>query len=233
MVCSVLSIGSIETVFAEQDFPAVVSLPGSGDGWQARHTGILSRVRQGHVDLLMIGDSITQGWDEEGHQVWETYYGHRQAVNLGFNADRTEQVLWRLQNGELDGIWPKVAVVMIGTNNSGTRKDPSEQTAAGVQAILTVLRMRLPETKILLLGIFPRGATATDPLRQLNRTINERLREFADRQNVFYLDIGSRFLDAEGGLKADLMPDLLHPSEAGYRVWAEAMESQLKLLLGE
>ena len=122
---------------------------------------------------------------------------------------------------------------MIGTNNSGTRKDPSEQTAAGVQAILTVLRMRLPETKILLLGIFPRGATATDPLRQLNRTINERLREFADRQNVFYLDIGSRFLDAEGGLKADLMPDLLHPSEAGYRVWAEAMESQLKLLLGE
>ncbi|HVG01307.1 MAG TPA: GDSL-type esterase/lipase family protein [Nitrospira sp.] len=181
----------------------------------------------------MIGDSITQGWSGEGRRVWETYYGHRQAVNLGFNGDRTEQVLWRLQQGEIDGIMPKAAVVLIGTNNSGARKDPAEQTAAGVQAILTVLRTRLPEMKILLLGIFPRGATGADPLRQLNSTINDRLQQFADGRRVVYIDLSHLFLESEGRLKRDLLPDLLHPSEQGYRMWAEGMEPQLKLLLGE
>lgn len=218
---------------AEQEFPAIVPDPRAADGWISQHQALLARVRQGNVDLLMIGDSITQGWREDGRRVWDTYYEPRRAVNLGFSGDGTEQVLWRLQHGEIDGIRPKVAVVMIGTNNSGTRKDPPEQTGAGVQAILTVLRARLPETKILLLGIFPRGATATDPLRRLNGAINDRLRQFADSQHVFYLDIGHLFLDSEGRLKPDLMPDLLHPSERGYRVWAEGMEHQLKLLLGE
>lgn len=218
---------------AEREFPAIVPAPQAADWWLQQHEGVLARVRQGNVDLLMIGDSITQGWGGDGQRVWETYYGHRRAVNLGFNGDRTEQVLWRLQQGEIDGIRPKVAVVMIGTNNSGMRKDPPEQTAAGVQAILTVLRARLPETRFLLLGIFPRGATATDPLRRLNGTINDRLRQFADSQQVFYLDIGHLFLDAEGRLKPDLMPDLVHPNERGYRVWAEGMEARLKLLLGE
>ncbi len=181
----------------------------------------------------MIGDSITQGWGGEGQRVWEIYYGHRRALNLGFNGDRTEQVLWRLQHEEIDGIMPKVAVVMIGTNNSGMRKDPPEQTAAGVQAILAVLRARLSEMKILLLGIFPRGAEATDSVRRVNDTINDRLRQLADSQHVFYLDLGYLFLDPEGRLRLDLMPDLLHPNERGYQVWAEGMEDRLKLLLGE
>jgi beta-glucosidase len=218
---------------ADREFPAIVPVPGAADWWMSQHERLVARVRQGNVDLLMIGDSITQGWSEDGQQVWDTYYEPRRGVNLGFSGDGTEQVLWRLQHGEIDGIRPKVAVVMIGTNNSGARRDPPEQTAAGVQAILTVLRARLPETKILLLGIFPRGATPTDPLRRLNGAINDRLRHFADSQHVFYLDIGHLFLDAEGLLKSNLMPDLLHPSERGYRVWAEGMENRLKLLLGE
>lgn len=198
-----------------------------------QHERSVARVRQGQVDLLMIGDSITQGWGDEGRQVWDRYYAHRRAVNLGFNGDRTEQVLWRLQHGELDGIHPKVAVVMIGTNNSGTRNDPPEETAAGVQAIVTLIRTKLPEMKILLLGIFPRGATAIDALRILNEAINERLRAFADGRQLFYADLGHLFLEHDGRLKRDLMPDLLHLNEQGYRVWAEGMEAQLKELLGE
>ena len=122
---------------------------------------------------------------------------------------------------------------MIGTNNTGSRQDSAEETAAGVQAIVAHLRATLPETKILLLGIFPRGATATDPLRRLNSTINDRLRGFADDRHLFYLDLGPVFLDRDGHMRRELMPDLLHPNEQGYQVWAEAMEPQLKALLGE
>ena len=204
-----LSPGAAVSV-AEREFPAIVPDPRADDWWRSQHEARLARVRQGNVDLLMIGDSITQGWGSDGKRVWDTYYEHRRAVNLGFDGDGTEQVLWRLQQGEIEGIRPKVAVVMIGTNNSGTRKDPPEQTAAGVQAILKVLRARLPETKILLLGILPRGASPTDPLRQLNGAINDRLRHFGDNQHVFYLDIGHLFLDSTGRLKQDLMPDFLH-----------------------
>jgi len=199
----------------------------------ARHERTVSRVKQGPVDLLMIGDSITQGWNGEGRQVWERFYASRRAVNLGFSSDRTEQVLWRLQHGEIEGIHPKVAVVMIGTNNSGGRHDPPEETAAGVQAIVMQIRAKLPETKILLLGIFPRGATATDPLRRMNGLINDRLRGLADGRHLFYLDLSHVFLDQEESVRRDLMPDLLHPNEQGYQLWAEAMEPQLKVLLGD
>jgi beta-glucosidase len=230
---SLILLPAVTAPAAEREFPAIVPVPQAADWWMPQHERVLARVRQRNVDLLMIGDSITQGWGGEGQRVWEIYYGHRRALNLGFNGDRTEQVLWRLQHEEIDGIMPKVAVVMIGTNNSGMRKDPPEQTAAGVQAILAVLRARLSEMKILLLGIFPRGAEATDSVRRVNDTINDRLRQLADSQHVFYLDLGYLFLDPEGRLRLDLMPDLLHPNERGYQVWAEGMEDRLKLLLGE
>ncbi|MBX9658958.1 MAG: acetylglucosamine-6-sulfatase [Nitrospiraceae bacterium] len=233
ILSSVLIFPATTVLGLDRDIPAIVPAPQTADWWMPQHERNVARVRQGPVDLLMIGDSITQGWNDEGRRVWERYYAHRRAVNLGFNSDRTEQVLWRLQHGEIDGIHPKVAVVMIGTNNSGTRNDPPEETAAGVEAIVTLLRAKLPETKILLLGIFPRGATATDSLRRLNRAINDRLRGLADGQHVHYLDLGHLFLDRDGRLKRDLMPDLLHPNEQGYQVWAEGMEAQLKVLLGE
>ncbi len=230
---STLNFPAATVLALDREVPAIVPAPQTAGWWMPQHERNVARVRQGAVDLLMIGDSITQGWGDEGRRVWERHYAHRRAVNLGFNSDRTEQVLWRLQHGEIDGIHPKVAVVMIGTNNSGTRKDPSEETAAGVKAIVTLLRARLPETKILLLGIFPRGATSSDSIRRVNESINARLRGFADGQHLFYLDLGHLFLDRDGRLKRDLMPDLLHPNEQGYRVWAEGMEPQLKALLGE
>lgn len=233
VLSSVLIFPAATSLAVDREFPAIVPAPQAAGWWMPQHERNVALVRQGSVDLLMIGDSITQGWSDEGRRVWERYYARRRAVNLGFNSDRTEQVLWRLQHGEIDGIHPKVAVVMIGTNNSGTREDPPEETVAGVKAIVTLLRARLPETKILLLGIFPRGAAATDSIRLVNGSINALLRGFADGQHLFYLDLGHLFLDRDGRLKRDLMPDLLHPNEQGYRVWAEAMEAQLKALLGE
>lgn len=233
LALGLLSFPAATVLALDRDVPAVVPAPQTADWWMPQHERNVARVRQGSVDLLMIGDSITQGWSGEGRRVWERYYAHRRAVNLGFNSDRTEQVLWRLQHGEIDGIHPKVAVVMIGTNNSGTRQDQPEETAAGVQAIVALLRTQLPETKILLLGIFPRGATATDSLRRLNGSINDRLRGFAEGRHLFYLDLGHLFLDHDGRLRRDLMPDLLHPNEQGYRAWAEGMEPQLKALLRE
>ena len=212
---------------------AIVPAPQPEFWWITQHGHKLARIRQGEVDLLFIGDSIIQGWADEGRRIWDAYYGRRRAVNLGFNGDRTEHVLWRLDHGEIEGIAPKLVVVMIGTNNTGARHDPPEESAAGIQAILTTLRTRLPNTKILLLGVFPRGASPDDPLRRLNLAINDRLRAYADNQHVFFLDLSQYFLDDGGVLSRDLMPDYLHPNERGYQVWAEGMEDMIRKLLGE
>jgi len=212
---------------------AVVPVPQTASWWTTRHEHTLERIRQGDVDLLLIGDSITQGWADEGRRIWDAYYGRRRAVNLGFNDDRTEHVLWRLDHGEIEGIQPKLVIVMIGTNNTGARHDPPEETAAGIQAILMTLRKSLPGTKILLLGVFPRSVSADDPLRRSNAAINDRLRIYADNQQVFFLDLSRHFLDSRGRLSRDLMPDYLHPSERGYQVWAAGMEDVIRKLLGE
>lgn len=211
---------------------AVAPVQRTESWWIARHERALERIRQGKVDLLLIGDSITQGWEDNGRHIWDIYYGRRHAVNSGFIGDRTEHVLWRLDHGEIEGITPKLAVVMIGTNNTGAGHDPLE-TAAGIQAILASLRTGLPGSKILLLGLFPRGASANDPLRRVNAAINDHIRTYADNQHIFFLDLSRHFLDDRGGLSQDLMPDYLHPSERGYEVWADGMEDVIKKLLGE
>ncbi len=209
---------------------AVVPVPREG-GWVKRHESFNERVKMGSADLLFIGDSITQGWEGAGKKVWEEFYGKRNAVNLGIGGDRTQHVLWRLDHGNIDGISPKLAVLMIGTNNSGT--NTSEQIAAGVKAIVEKLQTKLPTTKILILAIFPRGADANNKNRQVNEGANAIIARLADDKNVFYLDIGKQFLAADGTLSKDVMPDLLHLNEASYRTWAESIEPQVKKLLGE
>jgi len=221
------------TVGSAEQIRAVKPAPQPEAWWMERHERTVARIRQGHVDLLFIGDSITQGWEEDGRPVWDIFYQHRHAANLGYNGDQTDNVLWRLQNGELDGITPKLAVVMIGTNNATRREDPPHETAAGIQAILTTLRTRLPDTKILLLAVFPRGLSADDRLRQINHAVNERLPAMADQRQVFFLNLNRRFLDKNGGLPEEIMPDALHPNEHGYRIWAEGMEDVMRKLLGE
>ena len=191
------------------------------------------RVKKGNVDLLMIGDSITHSWEDGGKEVWKKYYEKRNAVNLGIGGDCTQHVLWRLENGNIDGISPKLAVIMIGTNNAGNIHGSAEEIVAGVKAIVEKLREKLPQTKILVLGIFPRGADDKDPIRQVNMKANEGIAKLADGKAVFYLDIGEKFLGPDHTLPKDVMPDLLHPNAKGYQIWAEAMEPEVAKLMGE
>lgn len=199
----------------------------------ARHQTIngYAKSMAGNVDLLFIGDSITQGWEGAGKDVWEKFYGPRKAMNAGIGGDRTQHVLWRLDNGNIDGISPKLAVIMIGTNNSGT--NTSEQIAAGVKAIVEKLRTKLPKMKILVLAVFPRGADKNDPRRLVNEGANKLIAKLADDKTVYYLDIGPKFLEADGTLSKEIMPDLLHLSPAGYTIWAESIEDKVAELLGE
>ncbi|MBL9090616.1 MAG: GDSL family lipase [Planctomycetaceae bacterium] len=199
--------------------------------WMVRHNLINSRAVPGEVDVIFLGDSITQGWEGAGKEAWAKHFAPLKAMNAGIGGDRTEHVLWRLDNGNIKGITPKVAVIMIGTNNS--RTNTSEQIADGIKAIVAKLREKLPETKILLLAIFPRGADNNDPLRKVNQGANDIVKSLDDGKTVFFLDIGPKFLTAEGVLEKSVMPDLLHLTPAAYETWAAAIEPKLHELLGK
>ena len=209
---------------------AVKPVPRDGN-WMKRHDKFNERVKMGNVDLLFIGDSITQGWEGAGKNVWAKFYGSRNAVNLGIGGDRTEHVLWRLENGNIANISPKLAVIMIGTNNSGSNS--SKEIADGVAAIVAKLRKELPKTKLLVLGIFPRGADEADKRRQVNKGANELISKLADDKDVYYLDIGPKFTEADGKLSKEIMPDLLHLNEKSYTIWAESIEPMVAKLMGE
>lgn len=214
---------------AAKENDAIKPVPREGN-WMKRHDSFNSRVKEGKVDLLFIGDSITQAWEGPGKEAWAKHFAPRNAVNLGIGGDRTQHVLWRLDNGNINNIKPKLAVIMIGTNNA--RSNKSDETAAGVTAIVTKLREKLPETKILLLAIFPRGADNNDMLRQTNAKVNEQIAKLADGKMVEFLDIGQKFLAEDGSLSKDIMPDLLHLSVKGYEIWAEAIEPHVARMMG-
>jgi len=198
------------------------------EAWVERHEAMNTRVKQGKVDLLFIGDSITHWWDRAGKEVWDKYYAPRNAVNLAISGDRTEHVLWRLENGNIDGISPKLAVLMIGTNNH--MSSPPEVTARDIRLIVAKLRKRLPSTKVLVLGIFPRGSGDEDGARQTNMRVNELISDIGDGEIVHYLDMEATFLDGRR-LKPGLFPDGTHPSAKGYAAWAEALEPTTESLM--
>ncbi|MCW1883701.1 sulfatase-like hydrolase/transferase [Luteolibacter flavescens] len=200
--------------------------------WKTRHEEKVKLAKKGGYDLVFIGDSITQGWEGGGKATWDKYYAHRNALNLGFSGDRTEQVLWRLMNGELENVDPKLFVLMIGTNNTGHRQDDPEMTADGIKLILELLQDRKPDAKVLLLSIFPRGAKPEEPLRQLNDQINARIKSFADGERVQWLEVSDAFLDDEKVLAKEIMPDFLHPNDVGYAIWAKVIEKHIAKLTG-
>jgi len=212
---------------------AVTPAPRGDQGWKDRAALLNQRIKDNPgARVLFIGDSITQGWEGAGKEVWEKFYGDRAAVNLGIGGDRTQHVLYRLENGNLEGVKPKVAVVMIGTNNSNGEDNTPGQIAEGVAAIVSKLRATVPDTKILLLAIFPRGENFNNQRGKLTQ-INQVLQKLHDGEHVHFLDLGHRFLAGDGLLPAEIMPDYLHLSPAGYRLWAEAMEPLFAKLLGE
>ena len=223
---------------------AVVPAPHFNAGLvPAKHLGgrtdfVIARAQAapGDYDIEFIGDSITQGWETRGTNVWNQFYGQRKVINMGVSGDRTEHVLWRFEHGQLDGIKAKVDVVMIGTNNSNKKKDGTDTDTdsdilEGVVAIVNQIRTRQPDTKILLLGIFPRGKVFS-PQRGRLCEINQVLAKLADDKNIFYQDFGSQYVELDGSISKNIMPDALHPNEKGYVIWANAIEPKLKELLG-
>ncbi|HEV3165838.1 MAG TPA: platelet-activating factor acetylhydrolase IB subunit [Isosphaeraceae bacterium] len=196
--------------------------------WMMMHENFLDRAKEGNIDLLFLGDSITQGWGGGGKAVWERFYGPRNTANFGIGGDRTQHMLWRLDHGEVDGIHPKAVVLMIGTNNMDS--NPPEEIAEGVTAIIKKLREKLPDTKILLLGVFPRDQNASARRERLG-AVNERIARLDDGTMVKYLDIGKSFLSDDGTISKEIMPDFLHLSSRGYRIWADAMEPTLWSML--
>ena len=198
-----------------------------GARWEKRVEKSAAKAQQGGWELVFIGDSITDFWSNRGKSVWAKYYGNYKTLNLGISGDRTEHVLWRMEHGELDGYQPKLFVVMIGTNNTGHRsleKESPEDTVAGIKAILDKLGEKAPNSKVLLLAIFPRGATPQDGRRVRNAKVNAAIEKFADNKRVFWMNINDKLLESDGTLSKKIMPDLLHPNAKGYEIWAEAMK---------
>ena len=188
------------------------------------HESFLKRAKAGEIGVLFLGDSITQGWSGNGKEVWAKTYSNYDPANFGIGGDQTQHVLWRMDNGELDGISPKVVVLMIGTNNIGYR---AEDIVRADTKIVRELHQKLPDTKVLLLGIFPRAHLSTDVARAKIKIVNGELAKLDDGKSTRYLDIGDKFLDQDGMLNKDIMPDFLHPNAKGYQIWADAMQSLL------
>jgi beta-glucosidase len=226
---------------------ADVPVPVNRPSWRRRNEKVNERAKQGDVDLIFIGDSITEGWivpaDSSwpegggGEEIWKKYYGRRKAMNAGISGDWTQHVLWRMDSGNLDGIKPKLAVLMVGTNNALWY--PPEEVAGAIKDIVAKVREKLPQTKVLLLAILPCGdlseANREDTLarREKNAKASKLASEVADDKMVFYMDIGARFMDADGNIRREIMPDFLHPNAKGYEIWGRAIEAKVAELMGE
>lgn len=199
-------------------------------GFLEQHTRLLKR-REEPIGLLFLGDSITQGWTGAGKRVWEQAYSRYHPANFGIGGERTQHLLWHIENGALDGLNPRVVVILIGTNNLSHHS--VEQVTRGITRVVERVHEKLPEAKVLLLGIFPRGEKPVteggdpDPTREKIRRINEGIALLDDGKQTRYLDLESKFLTEDGRLPRELVPDQLHPGGKGYEVWAEGMKPLL------
>jgi lysophospholipase L1-like esterase len=195
-----------------------------------RHEGFVARAKEGNIDLLLHGDSITDWWQQDANlPMFNKYFGHIRTANFAVAGDTTQGVLWGLRNGEGQGFQPKAVMLMIGTNNTGQYTGP--EIAEGVGAVVMELRRNFPSAKILLLAIFPR-AVPGDPVRDKIAEVNQIISKLDDKKNVFYMDIGQKFLDDKGVFLPDsFRPDNLHPQAKGYEIWGEAVSAKLAELL--
>ncbi len=222
---------------APQD-PTVPSIKYDKDGitpngrFIKMHEKFVEQAKQGGIDLLFLGDSITAGWASNGKDVWKEKYEPRNAANFGIGGDRTQHVLWRIENGELQNLKPKVVVVMIGTNN--TAQGDADKIAQGITKIVKTAQAKTG-AKVLLLGVFPRGKNAEKGGKQREKItrINEVISKLDDGKTVRYLDLKDKFQQPDGTIAKEIMPDFLHLSPKGYTIWAEAMEPLLAEMMGQ
>jgi lysophospholipase L1-like esterase len=196
-----------------------------------RHVGFAETASKGDIDLLLHGDSITDWWvqGDANKAMFEKYFGGYKTANFAVAGDTTQGVLWGLKNGEGQGFQPKAVMLMIGTNNAGTFTAP--EIAEGVGAVVLEMRKDFPNAKILLLAIFPRS-TPADPVRDKLAEVNRIISRLDDQRHVFYMDIGSRFLDEKGVFLPDsFRADNLHPQAKGYDIWGAAVKDKLAELM--
>lgn len=233
-----IGAGTLTPVMAEKSPASAKNLPSTCvpasreniAWWKQQNNGFNAIAQERNAKIVFLGDSITDGWRKAGKTVWDAKIAPLDAVNFGISGDKTENILWRLDSGNLSGkMNPKLVVLMIGTNNWQNSPD---DTARGVQAILERIHASHPKTKILLLAVFPRGADKTDAKRQTNAKLNAKIKKFADNRRVFWTDINKVFLekDSKQTLPKSIMPDLLHPNTRGYQLWADAILPEIKKL---
>jgi lysophospholipase L1-like esterase len=239
-------LGALPIARAQQatkpDASAALEKADATGKFQWMHKSFLARAKQ-PMDILFLGDSITEGWIKAPH-VWNMFYGMHRPANFGIGGDQTQHVIWRIENGELNGVKPKVVVLMLGTNNTSPTGNTAEEIAAADKKIVEMIRAKIPTTKVLLLAIFPRGArkdnqgkVTPDAITEANRkqqlidSANAMLAKLDDGKNVRFLDIGEKFLGQDGKIPWTIMPDQLHPTAAGYQLWAEAMQPLLEQMM--
>ena len=230
-VSSARAFGQDQTVNTAT-IPATRSKPAN---WLSRHEGFVQQGRHDRIDVLFMGDSITDNWRNKapryGINIWNKYYAPLHAADFGIGGDRTQHVIWRIDHGELDGLHPRVIILMIGTNNG--RDNSPQQIADAIKVILDKMQEKCPASKILLLGVFPRNKPTDTPAQiEAPAKVNAIISKFADGNKIVYLDINDKFLGPDGKVHADIMPDFLHPNEHGYQIWVDAMNPTLYKMMG-
>jgi lysophospholipase L1-like esterase len=208
-----------------------------GPASREKHESFLEIARKGDIDLLFVGDSITDwfywprypGGTATGIEVWNANFGSLKAANFGIAGDITQTAIWRLQNGELDGFRAKLIILMLGTNN--IKINPVDEIVDGNRIIIEEFKKRQPQAKVLLLGVFPRGHDPENPFRATIKEINAKLSKLGDGKQVVYMDINDQLLDPDGVLSSEVMADGLHPTAKGYQIWADAIMPTVRTLM--
>lgn len=230
-VIALTAITGFAAPAAEMESTTPVAAKTNGEKWW---NGNCERIdadikkMEGEIDVAFVGDSITARWrdSENWKQHWDSY----RAVNMGIGGDQTQHVLWRLQNGDLDGYKAKLFVVMIGTNNMWSKEPDPAQAAAGVKAVIDLIQSKQPQAKILLMSILPTGEKP-NPGREKRMAVNELISKFAGG-SVEYMDITAKYLEADGTISKEVMHDFLHLAPKGYDIWAESISAKVKETVG-
>ena len=205
--------------------------------WEQRHESVLKAKSEVNPEIVMLGDSITHLWGGQpeepkggrGKDAWKALFGDKRVLNCGFGWDRTQNALWRIDHGELDGIQPKLIVINIGTNNLANTKNcrscTPDEIAEGIEAVVKRCKAKCPQAKLVVMGVFPRGKQAADGNRAKVSAINAAAsKRITTISGVTFLDIGEKFISPDGSISPELMPDALHPSNKGYGIWADAIK---------
>jgi lysophospholipase L1-like esterase len=240
-----LTMVESSTAQDKKENAAIKPMPREGN-WMKRHEGFVADAKKGGVDLVLLGDAQTEEWTRPldakakrgGKAIYDRELAPFKPANLGLGGDKTQNLLWRVQNGELDGLKPKVILLLIGTNNSNGMDNSAEEIADGIKAIVAEIQKKAPDAKLLLLGILPRGKDPTvagiKAQRDKIKAVNDLIAKLDDGgKKVKYVDIGAKFLQPDGSISDEIMPNYLHLSEKGYQIFADAVKGPITELMGK